>query len=595
MRAGEDEGRAVRQAKGAAKPAGGTSWNNPYRRALRGLRGTFVAVALISAAINVLMLTGPLYMLQVYDRVLGSGSVATLQGLFLIVVVLYIFLGIYELLRARLLSRAGYRLDMEVGTAAFRQWVRSGIPGSPASGQQPLRDLEVMRGFIGGPISGLFDLPWIPLYLGILFLIHPWFGFLTLAGAAVVIVMAVLNQALSRQSIKEAMAQESTDRFFTEQSRRSAEAVVALGMQDRIINRWRDMHVAALAKGQPNTERSEFFSAFSKAFRLLLQSALLTLAAWLALRQEISAGMIVASSIISGRALAPVDQVLGQWRVIGRARESHARLMEAMEDADAPAAQVALPAPTGALTVTRLTKNAPGPAPQGGERVRILDRVNFSLSPGDGLGVIGNSAAGKSTLARLIVGAWKPDAGEVRLDGATLDQWRPEELGRHIGYLPQSLDLLPGTIAENISRFDGQASQEQVIEAARIAGVHEMILALPEGYATRVGSSTPLSGGQIQRIGLARAMFGAPKLIVLDEPNSNLDAYGDDALAQAIIAMRKKGSVVIVMAHRPSAIAAVNKLMILHKGAIAQFGDKEEVLRGVMRSSGPRVAVAGEG
>ncbi len=560
---------------------------NPYRTALGHLRRSFVAVALFSAAINVLMLTGPLYMLQVYDRVLSSGSLATLQGLFAIVVLLYGFQGLYEFLRSRLLSRASYRLDAMVSKPAFQLWVGTNTQG------QPLRDLDVVRGFLAGPaILGLFDAPWIPLYLGVVFVIHPWLGWLTVAGAGVVAIAALANQAMTQQSIARAMSMDGGERFFVEQSRRHAETITSLGMLDKITERWRQVHVAALAQGQVGSDRSEGVSAFSKTFRMFLQSALLTLGAYLALRQEISAGMIVASTILAGRALAPVDQIIGQWRGIGRAIEAHRRLKQTFDDIEVEKSRIQLPAPTGAMKATRLTKFAPGTAPSA-DRAKILSGVSFALEPGDGLGVIGNSASGKSTLARLIVGAWSPDIGELRLDGATPDQWTKDDLGRYIGYLPQSLEMLPGTVKENIARFDPQAQDDQVIEAARIAGVHDMILQLPEGYATSLGGTAqPLSGGQIQRLGLARAIFGAPRIIVLDEPNSNLDISGDEALANAITTMRAKGSVVIVMAHRPSAIAAVNKVMILHSGTMVQFGNKDEVMQAVTRPAIPEPAIS---
>ena len=563
--------------------------DNAYIGALRGLRGTLVLVALFSAAINFLMLTGPVYMLQIYDRVLSSGSVATLLGLFVIVIVLYAFLGLYEFLRARLLSRAALRLDARVGDEAFRLALRAASIGGRTRadpGAQPVRDLETVRGFMGSPaITGLFDMPWMPIFLVLVFLIHPWLGWLTLAGAGVVMVAALLNQMLAQHSISRAMAMEGAERNLTEQARGDAETWRALGMRDRLVARWRAQHDAALATGQVGSDRSEGFTAFSKSFRLLLQSAILTLGAYLALRQEITPGMIIATSIIAGRALAPIDQVIGQWRAIGRAREAHHRLREIFGQLPADKPRVDLPEPAGDLRVTSLTKLAPAAGPEAGaDRPRLLDRVSFALTPGDGLGVIGNSAAGKSTLARLLIGAWVPDAGEVRLDGATLDQWTPEALGRHIGYLPQALQMLPGSVAENIARFDPEAKDEQVIAAARIAGVHEMILALPDGYATPLDRMTrPLSGGQMQRLGLARAVYGAPRLIVLDEPNANLDADGDDALTRAIETMREKGSVVVVMAHRPSAIAAVNKILLLHQGRVAQFGPREEVLRSTPR------------
>lgn len=561
---------------------------NAYIEALRGLRGTVVMVGVFSALINLLMLTGPVYMLQIYDRVLSSGSVATLLGLFAIVVILYGFLGLYEFLRKRLLSRAAIRLDSNVGDEAFRLGLRSGSVGARDQvdpGAQPVRDLEMMRGFMsGGAITGLFDLPWTPLFLALVFLIHPWLGVLTLIGAGVVAAAALLNQWLTRASIRQGMSLDSVERSFVEQTRGDAETLHALGMRDRLVARWRGLHDAALAAGQVGSDRSEGFAAFSKSFRLLLQSAILTMGAFLALRQEITPGMIIAASIIAGRALAPVDQVIGQWGAIGRAREAHRRLRDVFDQSPAEKPRIALPSPAGNLQVTALTKLVPAREGPGINPPRILDRVGFALSAGDGLGVVGNSAAGKSTLARLLVGAWMPDAGHVRLDGATLDQWTPEALGRHIGYLPQSLQMLPGSVGENIARFDPKARDADIIAAARIAGVHEMILELPDGYATHMDRMTrPLSGGQIQRLGLARAVFGAPRLIVLDEPNSNLDANGDDALAQAIRSMRAQGSVVVVMAHRPSAITAVNKILLLHQGQVAKFGDKDEVLHSTPR------------
>ena len=557
--------------------------NNPYRRALRELKRTFVQVGLFSAAINILMLTGPIYMLQVYDRVLSSGSVATLQGLFVIVVVLYAFLGIYEFLRARLLSRAGYRLDALLGNKAFDFWMQLGA-AQDRSGDNPLRDLDVVRGFLASPaILGVFDVPWIPFFLVIVFFIHPWLGYLTLIGALVVAVAALLNQIVTRRAIAQAVGIDSSERGFIEKTRRNAEVVLALGMQRRIVDRWRATHDQSLAYFQLSGERSEGFSAFSKSFRLLLQSMLLTLGAYLAIQQEVSAGAIIATSIIAGRALAPVDQVIGQWKSIGRTLQAHRSLLATLDRMPPEPRHITLPEPKGNIQVTNLTKYAPASAP-GVPRQKILSQLNFTLAPGDGLGVIGNSAAGKSSLAKVLVGAWRPESGEIRLDGATLDQWHPEDLGRHIGYLPQTLEMLPGTIAENISRFNPQAQDKMIIEAAQIAGVHEMILALPGGYGTPIGmAGQPLSGGQIQRLGLARAIYGIPRLIVLDEPNSNLDGGGDDALSAAILTLRARGSVVVVMAHRPSVIHAVNKVMILHKGTIAHFGNKEEIIQMAMR------------
>lgn len=559
--------------------------DNTYAKGIRRLKRSFVLVGLFSALVNILMLTGPMFMLQVYDRVLSSGSVATLQGLFIIVVVLFAFMGLYDFLRVRILSRAAYQLDNDVGREAFDIWMRSGLtPGTSTS--RPLNDLSVVRGFLPSPaMLGMFDAPWIPFYLFVIFMVHPWLGFLALAGLAVVVFLAFLNQWSTKEYHAKAMSMDGSESFFVEQTRRNAEAIFPQGMGARLQTHWEKMHHRGLATGQVGGDRAEAFTASSKAFRMLLQSSLLGLGGYLALQQEISAGMIVAASIIAGRALAPVDQVIGQWRTIVRAREANRRLHAAFADERLSQPKANLPAPEGHLLVQGLTKYAPDQQ-RGAERPPILANVSFKLEPGDALGVIGPSASGKSTLARLLVGAWMPDAGEVRLDGATLDQWPAEALGQHIGYLPQHLEMLAGTIRDNIARFDPEADDDKVIEAAKIAGVHDMILQLPQGYITELGyGMQPLSGGQLQRLGLARAVYGLPRYVVLDEPNSNLDASGDEALAHAIAHLRENGSTVVVMAHRPSAIAAVNKVLVLHAGQVGEFGDKETVLQKATRPS----------
>lgn len=562
---------------------------NPYRNALKQLRRTFVFVGFFSAILNLLMLTGPIYMLQVYDRVLSSGSVATLQGLFMIVVILYAFLGIYEFLRTRLLSRASYRLDQAVGSKALGFWMTAGLhQDAGRDGYNPVRDLDMVRSFLSSPaILGLFDLPWIPIFLAVVFFIHPWLGWLTLLGAGIVVLAAVFNRLTTQGPISEAMSRDAEERFFVERAKRNAEPIQALGMQDRILSRWQALHNSALARSQKGGDRSEGFTAFSKSFRLLLQSALLTVGAYLALQQQISPGMIIAASIIAGRALAPVDQVIGQWRAIGRSVEAHRRLQEALDTIPPEKVHMDLPAPKGNLKVINLTKLTPKNS-MVSDRPRILDRVSFELSPGDALGVVGNSAAGKSSLARLLTGVWEPEGGEIRLDGATLDQWHPHDLGRYIGYLPQRVEMLPGTIAENIARFDPEAQDKDIIDAAKLAGIHDMVLRMPDGYATSIGNAEqPLSGGQTQRLGLARALFGGPKLVILDEPNSNLDADGDDALADAITRLRERETTVIVMAHRPSVIVAVNKILILSKGRMVKFGSKKDIISAAMDTSAP--------
>lgn len=549
-----------------------------YSAALQQLRPAMILAGLFSAVVGLLMLTGSVYMLQVYDRVLGSGSVPTLLGLFGLVVGLYSILGVYDFLRARVLGRAAMRLDQALSGAAFARALDQRRPDAARG----MRDLEQMRGFLSSPaVTGILDAPWVPLYLAILFLVHPLLGWLTLGGAGVVAALAFAASRLTRRPIRQVAGHDGAERGFTEEARRGAEAIHAMGMLDAVAQVWQSRHRATLAAHQQAAKPTEMISAASRAFRMLLQSAILTLGAYLVLQQEISAGMIVASSILSGRALAPVDQVIGQWRAIGAAISAHGRLKEDFGATPVVAPRVTLPAPRGQIAVQGLTKLSPAqPEQKMSDRARMLTQVAFQLEPGDALGVIGHSACGKSTLARILAGVWEADAGELRFDGATPDQWPRADLGRAIGYLPQQVVMLPGTIAENIARFDPARQSEGVMSAAKLAGVHEMILRLPAGYDTVLGGgSTPLSGGQMQRLGLARALYGDPNIVVLDEPNSNLDAAGDEALGAAIRALRARNATVVVMAHRPSAIAAVNKVMVLKAGTVADFGLKDEVLR----------------
>jgi PrtD family type I secretion system ABC transporter len=566
---------------------------DPWRAAMRSLRAPLIAVGGFSALLNVLMLTGSVYMLQVYDRVLASGSVPTLMGLFAIVVVLYLFLGLYDGLRARMLARAGLALDRAMAAPAFRAWLRAGLEsGQGAGADRPLRDLETLRAAAASPAAAvLFDLPFVPLYLGILFLLHPWLGLATVAGALIAAAIALAGRLLTRAALARAQGHEAAERGLAEAARAAGETVAAMGMERALEGRWRSLHDRSLAAQQEGAEPAEALAAASRAFRMLLQSAILTLGAFLVIRGEISAGMIIAASILSGRALGPIDQLVGQWRTLSRAAEAARRLRAFSAALPAPPARIALPEPAGRIVVKGLTRfqpDRPG-APRGAERPRILSDVSFTLAPGDALRVVGASAAGKSTLARLLVGALAPDAGEIRLDGATLDQYGPDRLARHIGYLPQRVEMLPGTVRDNIARFAPEATDVAVIAAARAAGVHEMILELPEGYATRVGGpDTPLSGGQMQRLGLARALYGNPALVVLDEPNSNLDVGGEQALNAAIERLRAQGATVVIMAHRASALAAVNRILVLEKGRVTAFGDKAEILEMADRPAATR-------
>jgi len=567
---------------------------NTVRKAVLRSGWAFLAVGLFSAAVNLLMLTGPLFMLQVYDRVLASHSVATLAALFLLVAVLYAFLGAFDLVRGRILSRIGVRLDAELSGSANRAWLQSGLFPSQR-GARPLNDLSVIRQFLSSPgIPALFDLPWVPAYLLLLYLLHPVIGLLATGAAVVVVLLTVLNELITKGKITEALDWELQDLRFSESIHRNAEAILGMGMGGKVTDRWQRIRFNAMGKLQVVDSRSGFIGALTKAFRLLVQSALLAAGAYYAILQEITPGAMIAGSILGGRALVPIDQMVGNWKNLQRARAAYHRLSGVMAGPQQVDKPVDLPPPAGKLDVRKLVKMPPAEGVSSGELRPILQGIEFQLEPGDGLGVVGPSASGKSSLAKLLVGLWQPDRGSVRLDGASYDQWDRDAVGRYIGYLPQTVELLPGTVRDNIARFDPDVSDEQVVEAAKLAGVHELILKLPDGYSTDLSKGMQvLSGGQVQRIALARAVLGSPPLVVLDEPNSNLDAEGDAALTRAIEILRKNNSCVVIMAHRPSAIAAVNKLLMLKDGQQIEFGDKKEVLRKVTRpvpQSGPQKA-----
>jgi len=414
--------------------------------AVAAIRGAFVGAALFSAAINILTLTGPLFMLQVYDRVLASRSVPTLLAIAVLAAGMYVFMGFFEMIRSRVMSRAGYRLDAKLAPVLFRKWIAGGA-GARVEAAKPLQELSVLRQFYGSPgFTSLFDLPWAPFYVAIVYLIHPWLGYLTIAGALVVALLAFANDRATHRALLRATIGDYSESRLADAGRQQGEALVAMGMVANVESRWRSIRDEAAWNAQRAGERGELFSSASKATRMLMQSALLGLGAYLVIVQEISSGSIIAGSIIGGKALAPIDQAIGHWKSIKRAREAYLRLAAVLEEEE-KTAPVALPEPVGHLELRGVSVHAPG---QGGaEGKAILNRVSFEIRPGDGLGVIGPSAAGKSTLARILVGAWKPDAGEIRLDGANLDQWDPETLGRHIGYLPQTGEMLAGTVRDN--------------------------------------------------------------------------------------------------------------------------------------------------
>lgn len=557
---------------------------NPLSAAIRNSSGTFWSVGLFSCAVNILMLTGPLFMLQVYDRVLASRSVPTLVALFALVVALYAFMGLFDFVRKKALSRLGYRLDVELMALVKKLWIYGSLQQSRTRAR-PIANLSAVRQFLtSNALPSLFDLPWVPFYLAIVFLLHVWLGAIATVGAAIVVLATIINEYGTKEPIGKASSWELRESQFADSTARNADTIVAMGMRNSVTEYWENLRRNALSNSQIAGNRSEFFTTLTKSVRFTIQSGILALGAYLAILQEITPGAMIAASILAGRALAPIDSAIGQWKGFIRARHAYKELRAQLGLLPMKDAPVQLPPPLGKLSVSNVLKLPKNEAGQYADMKPILQGINFDLEPGDGLGVIGPSASGKSSLARLIAGLWAPDKGMVRIDGASFDQWDPEKIGKYIGYLPQSVDLIEGSIRENIARFSPDAQDEEVMAAAGLAGVHQLILTLPDGYSTHVGSGgLMLSGGQVQRIALARAVFRLPSIVVLDEPNANLDSDGDIALSKAIETLRSNGSCVIVMAHRPSAIAAVNKILMLKDGKQVDFGAKEEVLKRVTR------------
>ena len=552
--------------------------------ALAACRRAFFAIALFSGMSNLLMLTGALFMLEIYDRVLPSRSVPTLVVLLILAGVLYAAQGLIDAIRSRILVRVGDGLDEAMSQRVYDVVVRLPLKiGSRGEGTQPIRDLDTVRGFLSGtgPVA-FFDLPWMPIYLGICFLFHPYLGLTAVAGAVVLVALAILTEVQTRQPTRTATQFAAARNALMDASRRNAEAITAMGMVGRIARRWGDVNRNYVAASGRAGDVVGGLGAVSKVLRMFLQSAILAVGAWLVIHQESTPGIIIAGSILGARALAPVDLAIANWRGFAAARQSWARLSQVLGHMPARTDPMPLQAPCRTLVVQNAAVSPPG------EQKIVCQDVNFSLAAGKALGVIGPTASGKSSLARMLVGVWTEARGSVRLDGATFDQWSPEALGRHIGYLPQDVELFPGNIAQNIARFEDPPDAGAVLAAAQAAGVHDMIVSLPEGYETSVGDrGTALSAGQAQRVALARALYRDPFLVVLDEPNSNLDSEGDEALTRAIVGIRARGGVAIVVAHRPSAIAAVDYILVMAKGRQQQFGPKEEVLSRVLQQSAP--------
>lgn len=564
--------------KSAAQPAG--AGQSELVEVLQFSRNAFLIIGLFSMVINILMLTGPLFMLQIYDRVLSSGSIPTLIALSILVAVLFAFMVVLEIVRSRLLIRVGARLDERLSRRVFDAIIKTSVVGrTNVNTGGALRELEIIRQFLSGngPIV-LFDAPWVFIYIAVIFMFHWTLGVISVLGALALFILALINDLRTRELLTSAGQAANTGNTFVEAGRRNAEILTAMGMKDAFIQMWKGTHEKSAREQMEASDRGGTITSIIKGLRLTLQSGMLAAGAALAVQQIITPGVMIAASIILARALQPVEQAVGQWRGFIRARQAYLLLNNLLAATRDRPQQTELPPPTGAIAASQLRVAAPG------TQKLILNDINFSLKAGDGLGIVGPSASGKSSLVRALIGIWTPVGGSVRLDKATLDQWDPQVLGKFIGYLPQDVELFGGTVKENIARFDQEASDESVIEAARNAGVYDMIVQLPDGFDYDVGNfGTNLSAGQRQRVALARALFGDPPLVVLDEPNSNLDVAGDGALTEAIKGMRSRGQTVIIVAHRKSAIEAIDKLLYLENGQQVAFGPKDKVLNEIAK------------
>jgi ATP-binding cassette, subfamily C, bacterial PrsD len=565
-----------------------------FLSAISACRGALIGLALFSALINILYLTGSFYMLQVYDRVIPSRSIPTLIALTALAAVLFAGQAALDFFRSRILLRMARSLDERLSPRVYE--LTASLPltsGGAKAGLQPLRDLEQVRSFLanGGPI-GFFDLPWVLFYLAICYLFHPLIGLAALIGALVLVGLTILTEVLTRGPVRTAALQAATRNTLAEASRRNAEVISAMGMSRRLSAAWSEINQKHLDANDRASGVAVGLGGLSKTARTAVQSGVLGIGAYLVIQGEASAGVIIAGSILSARALTPVEQVIGHWRGFSNARQSWGRLRELFAAHPVRSDVLPLRPPQTSLTVEAVSL-----VPPGGDKL-VVRGVSFEIQSGTALGIIGPSASGKSSLARALVGVWKPAGGAVRLDGAALDQWPPEALGNHVGYLPQDIDLFDGTIGENIARFAEDADPNAIIRAAEQAGVHDMIVHLPHGYETRIGESgMALSGGQRQRVALARALYGDPFLVVLDEPNSNLDSDGEQALTKAISNIRARGGIAIVIAHRPSALATVDHVLVMVGGEVKAFGTRDEILHRTLRAVRnvpARAALAGE-
>ena len=541
----------------------------------------------ISGVVNILALTGAFYMLQIYDRALTSQSIPTLVTLSVLAIGLYLFQGILDVIRSQVMVRLGAGLDQRLSPLAHKVTIDMPRYGfSNVEAMERGRDVDVLRNFLGGqgPLA-LMDLPWMPLYLGFVYLLHPWLAVVTFAGAILLATLTLLTELLIRRATSDVQRTSLERSSISDSNTRNADVLKAMGFAGRAVERYNTANLEHLNLQTRTQDISGTFAGLSKVLRMMLQSAVLGLGAYLTIQGQLTAGAIIAASVASARALAPIDMAISQWKNLISARKSHRRLRETIAALPEAKLQIDLPAPAANLAVEKITVATPS------NGTVVLSDINFELPAGQAVGIIGPSGGGKSSLVKAITGVWPLVRGSIRLDGAEIHQWSDEALGQHIGYLPQEVALMDGTVAENICRFDPEPDGSMIIEAARVASVHELIMRLPDGYQTELGTNgSALSAGQRQRIALARALFGNPFLVVLDEPNSNLDADGDAALTKAIASIRARKGVAIVVAHRSSALVAIDLVGVVRNGKLVAFGPKAEILQSAIQSVGARNA-----
>ncbi len=551
-----------------------TSSKPELKQVFASLRTSFVFVGIFSFFINILMLVPPVYMLQVYDRVMTSRSEETLLMITIIVAWMFITMGLLDFTRSRMLIRISAKMDDRLSTRVYQAMGKASLIAPNSNTAQALADLTSLRQFMTGtgPLA-FFDLPWVPIYFGIMYLFHPWLAYFALFAALVLITITLINSVSTNKPLQEAQSSSAQSSQLMQAQLRNSEVVHAMGMGGNMMNRWLSSHFESLKKQGKASDRAAIWANMSKTLRMMFQSLMLGLGGYLAISNEISGGMVIAGSILMGRALAPIDQLLGAWKPFSAARESYKRLNELLTTYPIEAAPMSLPPPKGTVSAEQLMVLAPG------TRTPVLQGINFTVNAGEALVVLGPSAAGKSSLIRAIVGVWPGASGSIRIDGTEIAHWNREELGPYIGYLPQDVELFGGTVAENIARF-GETDSAKVVAAAEAAGVDELIRHLPDGYDTRIGvGGSSLSGGQRQRIGLARALYGSPSLVILDEPNANLDDVGEKCLIAACVKLKEQGTSLILVTHRPNILSIADKVLVLKDGKMHMFGARDQVLQ----------------